>query len=133
MFIVLHTAFKFKGLVALSFWCMMIVVISGFIGRYFNETIPPILSGLTGSLSEAGELLQSMEKSLHQGEGKGRQVFDNLRRNKNRLQRKAALWKIIQNLLDYWHFFHKPFSLIMYLILAVHVAVAWRFGHQWKF
>lgn len=47
-----HTAFKFGGLVAISFWSMVAVVISGVIGRYIYLQIPRSLEGRELSLQE---------------------------------------------------------------------------------
>jgi hypothetical protein len=47
-----HTAFKFGGLVALSFWSMIAVVISGIIGRFIYLQIPRTIEGREMSLNE---------------------------------------------------------------------------------
>ena len=38
--ITLHTSFKFNGLVSVAYWSMVIVVASGFVGRYLYVMIP---------------------------------------------------------------------------------------------
>jgi hypothetical protein len=43
--IIFHTAFKFGGIVAISFWSMIAVVISGVIGRYIYVRIPRTIEG----------------------------------------------------------------------------------------
>lgn len=43
--VVYHTAFKFGGLVGISFWCMVIVVLSGALGRYLYMQIPKTITG----------------------------------------------------------------------------------------
>ena len=45
MFICLHSAFKLDNWVAAAFWSMVIVVISGFIGRYLYTQVPDLLDG----------------------------------------------------------------------------------------
>lgn len=52
---------------------------------------------------------------------------------KMNLQRRIALLNQIQQLFHYWHVFHKPFAIIMYLILFVHVGVAVWLGYTWIF
>lgn len=37
-----------------------------------------------------------------------------------------------QRLFHYWHVFHKPFAVVMYLFMIVHVAVAWMTGYAWR-
>lgn len=45
-FVLFHTGFKFNGIVAISFWSMVLVVLSGIIGKYIYELIPHSLSGM---------------------------------------------------------------------------------------
>lgn len=45
LLITYHTAFKLRGIVAISYWCMIIVAISGVLGRYIYAQIPKAISG----------------------------------------------------------------------------------------
>ena len=47
-----HTTFKFGGLVAVAFWSMTAVVLSGFIGRYLYQHIPKNIQGNELSMKE---------------------------------------------------------------------------------
>lgn len=80
LLIVLHSSLKVTGIVALSFWSMVLVAASGVIGRYLYLQIPRRRSGDEMSLTEieqvAGELnarLMSQygvsEKALHRLDG----------------------------------------------------------------
>ena len=50
--VVYHTTFKIGGLVAVSFWSMMAVVLSGVVGRYFYVQIPKGIHGNELSMSD---------------------------------------------------------------------------------
>ena len=56
--ILFHTAFKFGGIVSVAFWSMVIVVLSGVIGRYIYIQIPRTIEGRELTLSEvkAGQI-----------------------------------------------------------------------------
>lgn len=43
--ITFHTSFKFNGIVSAAYWSMVIVVLSGFIGRYLYVRIPRSIRG----------------------------------------------------------------------------------------
>ena len=43
--VLLHTVFRFSGLVGISFWSMVFVVASGIVGRYIYQSIPRSISG----------------------------------------------------------------------------------------
>ncbi len=47
-----HTSFKFGGLVAVSFWSMVAVVVSGVVGRFIYIQIPRSIHGQEYSLDE---------------------------------------------------------------------------------
>ncbi len=50
--ITFHTAFKFGGLVSISYWSMVAVALSGFIGRYIYTKIPHHVNGKEMNLQE---------------------------------------------------------------------------------
>lgn len=52
---------------------------------------------------------------------------------KTLLERRILVLNRIQQLFHYWHVFHKPFAIIMYIIMIVHVAVAVWLGYVWVF
>lgn len=52
MLVVFHTSFKFGGLVAISFWSMVAVFLSGIIGRYIYIQIPRRFDGTELSIDE---------------------------------------------------------------------------------
>jgi len=54
--VIYHTSFKFGGLVAISFWSMIAVFLSGIIGRFIYLQIPRTLEGRELSLNEIREM-----------------------------------------------------------------------------
>jgi hypothetical protein len=60
--VLFHTAFKFGGIVSVSFWSMMAVALSGVLGRYIYIQIPRTLSGKELS----GVELEDMDRQLVQ-------------------------------------------------------------------
>ena len=51
------------------------------------------------------------------------------RAHKVRLHRRILLWQRVRELFHYWHVFHKPFAVVMYLFMVVHIGVAWMTGY----
>lgn len=64
--ILFHTTFKFGGIVAVSFWSMVAVFLSGIIGRYIYLQIPHSIEGRELTLSEIEEQKREMNKQLRQ-------------------------------------------------------------------
>lgn len=189
LLVVIHTSFKVQGLVAVSFWSMVAVAMSGVLGRYLYLQIPRNVQGeqlsmqeidnlkgeLGGELIAKGKIDESQldrierDLSLEQKKNKGtlrmllaiitddlmrpfktkkyrrkylrnmnlsRDLEDqilNLILNRSLLNRKIAFLNQVQTLFHYWHVFHKPFAIIMYIIMLVHVGIAVWLGYTWMF
>jgi hypothetical protein len=189
LLVILHSSFKVQGLIAVSFWSMIAVALSGIFGRYLYLQIPRTLSGKELDLNELNEMNKQLNLDLQQdyqlapvdiqkiesllfGNKKYSQntialllslFFSDLGwpirhyflkkkipaafhiqanrlkelikgiREKELLERRISLWSKIQELFHYWHVIHKPFAIIMYLIMVVHILVAVYTGYVWIF
>ena len=182
LLVVLHSSFKVQGLVALSFWSMVIVASSGVLGRYLYLQIPRTRAGEERALAEleaedrdlSGQLrtrfrldeaqiagldaLVAVPTRVGLLGGFARLVTDDLRlrsglrafarscrsvpapvfadfervvRQKAQVHRRILLWDRVHELFHYWHVLHKPFAVVMYLFMIVHVAVALVTGYGW--
>ena len=182
LLVILHSSFKVQGLVALSFWSMIAVALSGVLGRYLYLQIPRTRAGdeltlaqveeqrreLTRHLREdlqmPEEALRKLEEIAQAGTSpQGPLLLLLLRlpwssaamrwrlrsfrlqlrsdlgnaltravRQKAMLERRLVLWSRLQQLFHYWHVFHKPFAIVMYLFMVVHIAVALLTGYGWR-
>lgn len=61
-----HTSFKFGGIVSVSFWSMVAVVLSGILGRYIYLQIPHTIEGRAMSLNEVHTLKDDFKNKLIQ-------------------------------------------------------------------
>ncbi|MEI6854018.1 MAG: hypothetical protein WCL06_14325 [Bacteroidota bacterium] len=59
-----HTSFKFGGIVAISFWSMVAVFVSGVIGRFIYIQIPRSIEGRELSLGEVKNMKTDIESVL---------------------------------------------------------------------
>lgn len=66
LLILFHTAFKFGGIVSISFWSMVAVVLSGIIGRFIYIQIPRTIQGRELSLAEIKEMKDNMSNHLRE-------------------------------------------------------------------
>jgi len=62
--ITFHTTFKLQGIVATSFWCMIITMVFGILGRYIYVQIPRSLTGAELLVSDIDELINSFDLRL---------------------------------------------------------------------
>lgn len=183
LFITFHTTFKFNGLIATSYWCMMVTMVFGILGRYIYVQIPRSISGAEMGVREIEDSVAALdielgrylraasiasllnEISSPETDGEGissvraffitaktdlMNIFRVMRLNlllKERyrlskrvraevaglLGKKAALIRkrnflsASHRLLHYWHVFHIPLAIVMFLIMFIHVAVYYLF------
>jgi len=183
-----HTAFKFGGIVSVSFWSMVLVVLSGVVGRFIYLQIPRTIQGqeisinelnsikeklaikIRSVLSEDSSTLSEFEKISSADRYKSfklltaagffvRDYFDIKRvmkllrmrikllgigksekdeliraaRSEIVIARRIALLRTSQKLFQWWHIFHLPFAITMFVIMVIHVAVTIIFGYKWIF
>ena len=182
LLITLHTSFKVDGLVAVSYWSMAAVAISGVFGRYLYQQIPRNVLGETlapDAIERRNEALLVDLTNRWKADQKATDALDRLavgplegmpapvamlilpllnlmlarrlqkwsrehglaedpevRRLAKRwaLQaRRLQLFHLIRDLFHWWHVFHKPFAIIMILVMIVHVGVAIALGYTWTF
>jgi hypothetical protein len=180
LFVVLHSSLKVGGLVAVSFWSMVAVALSGVFGRYLYLQIPRTRAGEELSLADAqradaelsqrlrGEFgvdeafLRGLERTMAPPPSGSaladaralvlgawgarrragalvrsltgvpphlRRALLALTREKARLRRRIVLWEATHRLFHHWHVVHKPFAIVMYVFVVVHVAVALYTGY----
>ena len=65
--------------------------------------------------------------------GKELRQVRKLSRQRVVLQRRVILWQKIHHIFHNWHIIHKPFAIIMYLIMVVHATIAILLGYRWIF
>ena len=186
--VLFHTSFKFGGIVSISFWSMVAVVLSGVIGRYIYLQIPRSLSGheltardladmdrdvqlqlseihginevllaeiqaatqpggspkqglasvwmwITDDLRLSGRLRPLQKKLRATGNISAHNIHQVVRLAKTRakLLRRMQFLNQAHKLLHHWHVFHKPFAIVMLVIMVVHVVITILFGYRWIF
>jgi hypothetical protein len=131
LLVVLHSAFRVQGLVAVSFWSMVAVALSGVFGRYLYQQIPRNLAGQELSMQEIAALERSL--AAQQAAEKRPRELARLARRRARLERRVRRVESVRRIFHWWHVVHKPFAIVMMLIMAVHVTVTMSLGYTWVF
>jgi hypothetical protein len=62
--ITFHSALKFNGLIAVAYWSMMSVMLSGFVGRYLYVRMPRSIRGAELSYEEIGARAAALHSAL---------------------------------------------------------------------
>jgi hypothetical protein len=64
LIIAFHSSFKFGNIAGMAFWSMLMVTLSGFVGRYLYSHIPRGLSAAELSMKEIQEKEETLRKEL---------------------------------------------------------------------
>lgn len=59
-----HTAFKFGGIVSISFWSMVLVVLSGVVGKFLYGQIPRTINGQEMGITAMNELRENLSNKV---------------------------------------------------------------------
>jgi hypothetical protein len=81
--VLFHTSFKFGGIVAISFWSMVAVFLSGVIGRFIYIQIPRSIEGRELSLNEIrdmkGDIAEALSSSIQLDEVSYKVIVDSIK------------------------------------------------------
>jgi hypothetical protein len=184
-FITLHSGFKVQGAIAIGYWAMIAVMVSGFLGYYLYRQIPRAAAGRANESELLAAEIAALDRELVQRYGfterelevlhrrsgadrvarlgawsglgfalrqdlgmlLGRRVPAGLSRHPHGrtearhlrslvarhvvVERRRALLRHMEAAFGYWHTIHKPFAVVLYVLLAVHVGVAVWLGYAW--
>jgi hypothetical protein len=64
LLVTLHTTFKFHGIIATSFWCMIVTMVFGILGRYIYVQIPRGISGVELGVKEIEQAAADLDREL---------------------------------------------------------------------
>lgn len=64
LLVAIHSAWRFEGLIGLGFWSMMVVWVSGIVGRYLYARIPRGKAGIELTLEEIGTRRQHLLEQI---------------------------------------------------------------------
>ena len=67
--VLLHTTFKFGGIVSIAFWSMSVVVLSGVFGRYVYVRIPKTINGRFLTMDAVADKVRELTGEIASGSG----------------------------------------------------------------
>ncbi len=100
--ILFHTAFKFGGIVAVSFWSMVAVVLSGVIGRVLYVQIPHTIQGQIIGMRELNSFNENLSHRLKEDYAVPEEIFTRIEEISSihrykRIQFKTALIFVLKD------------------------------------
>jgi hypothetical protein len=184
-FVTLHSGFKFHGAIAIGYWAMIGVMLSGFVGYYLYRQIPHALAGHANESELLRAEIDALDRELAERFGLGPVEIETLRRaagtaradrlgpiaslgflvaqdfgfalglrrlrhtglrrfgraetarlralSRRRVivERRYAFLRQTEALFGYWHAIHKPFAIVGYSMMGLHIGIAIWLGYAW--
>ncbi len=121
--VLLHTSWQFGGLAGWTMLATIVVVVSGFVGRYLYAALPRTIDGDEATLAEVQSRLAEVEAAAGQatlGDAERRRQQAEHRR----LQRQQRGLARVRRLLALWHLFHVPLGMVLFTLAFAHIAAA---------
>jgi hypothetical protein len=132
--VLLHSSWKFNGLAGAVMLMTMIIVVSGFVGRYIYTSVPRTLDGtevqesiLSDRLAELDAELIQMEKSKVNDplrEKMIQQQLINLKAEREKMTRQMGLLVRTRRSLAIWHAVHIPIGMALFTAAFIHIGAA---------
>ena len=126
--ILLHTSWKFNGIAGILMLFTILIVASGFIGRYFYTLIPRDIDGTAIEAEGAFRKLDLINKELAQIDPTSEEISENDIRDYRELSNlhKSLTQKLnntdrSRKLLSIWHTFHVPLGMILFFTAFIHI------------
>lgn len=134
--VLLHTSWKFNGLAGILMLFTIIVVASGFIGRYFYTALPRSTEGVILEAEEIsmkialiGNQISGLENSPPKDlinseldQSSSSSELNRLLKSKKSLSNQLQNLDRSRKLLAIWHTFHVPLGIALFVLAFIHVA-----------
>jgi hypothetical protein len=128
--VLLHSSWKFQGLAGVVMLMTVVIVVSGFVGRYIYTSVPRTAEGVelqAEELKRAMNMLDEEVRSLEGSEKEGKayqQKVEGLRRERERLRRQVGRLASMRRLLSIWHMLHIPLGMALFTAAFIHIGAA---------
>jgi hypothetical protein len=129
--VVLHSAWSFNGLAGALTAMTVVVVASGFIGRYIYTAVPRTANGVVIEAQELERLLDAarleVARSASAGgasDGSARSREQAATRRLRELERQLAALRWARRTLATWHAIHIPIGIALFVMAGAHIVAA---------
>jgi hypothetical protein len=132
--VLLHTSWKFNGLAGVLLLFTIVIVASGFLGRYIYTAIPRTADGAEMEVVEVERLIEELETDIlavQAGEQINQRslranamILKRLTRRRNALNRQMSSLVTARRLLGLWHTVHVPIGMLLFTTALFHIIAA---------
>jgi len=130
--VLLHTSWKFNGLAGLVTLLTVVIVASGFIGRYIYTAIPRSVDGVELEAVELQQQMKALEIQLEsvkntkssKPEKYYAMEMKKIQKRQRGLARQVASLATTRRMMALWHTLHIPIGMALFTAAFIHMAAA---------
>lgn len=128
--VLLHSSWKFNGLAGIVMLLTVVIVASGFIGRYIFTSIPRTIDGVEIEAHTLESEIAALEEEIQKGQIPGldrkpkNKEIQRLVKRKRAIQRQIRSLAISRRMLALWHSVHIPVGLALFSAAFIHIIAA---------
>lgn len=130
--VVLHSAWSFNGLAGALTVMTIVVVGSGFVGRYIYTAVPRTADGVVIEAQELQGQLDLVRREMAMAQGAGAAIPSGTARHQDRranrrlreIERQMAALRWARRVLATWHAIHIPLGMALFVMAFVHIGAA---------
>jgi len=128
--VLLHSSWKFNGLAGAVMLMTLVIVVSGFVGRYIYTAVPRTVDGVEVEKSVLEQTMQGMNTEVNRLEGDGltgevnKERLKKLKKQREKLQRQMRSLVRMRRMLAIWHTIHIPIGMALFTAAFIHIGAA---------
>jgi hypothetical protein len=126
--VLLHSSWKFNGLAGITLLLTMLIVISGFIGRYIFTSIPRTADGIEVEAVQLEKQLERLEAEIRGRSESRKRDIERLVDEQRKLQRQVRNLANTRRLMSLWHTIHVPIGLALFTAAFIHSVAAFYYA-----
>lgn len=126
--VLLHSAWTFQGLAGVATLLTIVVVVSGFVGRYIYTAVPRTADGIQIEArqleAQIAEAQAALARSQTMGAPGGPSSLAEDRQRLKTLERQLGAMRWSRQMLATWHTVHIPLGMVLFVTALVHAGAA---------
>ena len=124
--VLLHSSWKFNGLAGVVMLMTLVIVVSGFVGRYIYTAVPRTAEGVEVQASELEQAIREMDAEVQRmaGEQGAGEQMERLKKERGKLQQQAGSLARTRQMLAIWHTLHIPLGMALFTAAFIHIGAA---------
>ncbi|HBG73948.1 MAG: hypothetical protein A2X25_02585 [Chloroflexi bacterium GWB2_49_20] len=131
--VLLHSSWKFQGLAGAVMLMTVVIVLSGFVGRYIYTAVPRTdgaevqAAVLEQMMAEVDAEVKRMEGMQETGKLEAKEVnerVEGLKKEQERLRQQVGSLTSARRMLAIWHTVHIPLGMALFTAAFIHIGAA---------